>query len=1113
MKKKYLILSICLSFVLAFVLPAHAQAQNFRTVNGTVVSESNEPVIGASVIVVGTTKGTTSGTDGKFSIDVPTDGKLSISFVGYIPITVSDFSKTRFVLVEDALEMEQVVVVGYGAQKAKHLTGAVSVLDPEEIKDFATGDLASALQGQIPGLGVSGGLTRPGMGASLSIRQTKESNAYSASSDGNSPLYVIDDYVSDETQFNNLNPNEIESISVLKDGAAAVYGVRAAQGVILIKTKRGKVGEPKISYQGQFGFTDAVSKPKMLSAYDYGVLWNATSKGGDRNVTDFNESRELFQYEELQAMKKLNYDLLDDEWSAGFTQRHSVNISGGTEKATYFGSVSYFNQDGNIGKLDYDRWNYRAGMDTKIGKWMKASLQVSGNYGKKNTALNKLGQGGAETDYNLLLTNPRYIPAYVDGKPILRYGISNASKHNVQKYHYDAAQDANSYSESTPQSMNINTSLEYDFGWSRILKGLKIRASYAKSIDTDKTNELATEYTLYSMTNRGSAGLGSDYGHLYTGDDVDLSINNFVAHQISTGKPNGEGDSYLRREMRRTDNYQMNLTATYARTFGLHDISGLFSIEKSEREYEFVWGQKMDPYDFTDEQSNSATGKESTQFSRSESGTLSYVGRINYAYADKYLFEFLLRSDASTRFAPENYWGYFPSVSLGWVISEEDWFKNNVGAINFLKIRGSFGLTGKDNINAWAWLQTYGVDAYKYGAIFGTNVSNPNGPGIMASDSPNRDAHWDKNYKTNLGVDLRAFKSRFSVTMDFYYEMGREMFSTRAGASTFPGTVGSLARPDNWGEMDMWGIELALGWKDKVGDFSYFVNVNTGFSDNKVKKRHWGPIQNLAIDKNHPNKRTDTGLWGLECLGMFRSYQQIEEYFAQNNITNYLGKGIKDIHPGMLIYKDVRGERNPDGSFQEPDGIVHKEQDLIRISRKSGNPYGFTMNFGGSWKNLSLKAQLNVSWGSYSMMNEPMRGVRNITGQNGWAGMEYTNLPVYWANNMYTYSDVYDAQGNLTAAQNRTAKYPNLRYEENMLPSTFWKISGTRVTLRNITLAYSVPSRLINKLGIESCRINFTGQNLFSLYNPYPKNFIDPMSSYYNYPKMRAFNVGVNVSF
>ena len=1104
---KHVLSLVFLSALFAIINISPTLAQQTKVYEGTVLEESGQPIVGATITVVGTTIGTISNADGKFSIAVPEDKEVEISFVGYISQKINDFSKVNIVLKEDLLNLDEVVVVGYGQQKMKNVTGAIATVAPQEIADLSVGNLGAALSGLVNGLSVSGGSSRPGESATLTIRQADVASSYSAVSGyvpETSPLYVIDDYIADETAFNNLDASVIENITVLKDAAAAVYGARSAQGVIVVKTKRGQIGAPKISYSGQFGVTDEIKRTKMLNAYDYGVLWNGIAAAPTTDNT-IDRAQDLFQYNELEAMKKLNYDLLDDKWSAALTQKHSVNMSGGTERATYFGGISYFTQDGNLGKIDYERWNYRAGMDAKIGKGLKASLQVSGDNGKKNTALNKVGGSSGETDYNALLTRPRYIPESIDGMAIANIGVSNSEIDEVQYYNFNAIQNSGDYSKSVSENMTINSALEYDFGWNKILKGLKLKVSYSKSISTDKTNQLGTTYTVYKMLERGTGENGSSStGHLYTGSNIDLSSENMEAITADNG-------DFLSRTTSRSESYQLNFIATYARSFNLHDISALFTIEKSEAETETLFGQVTDPLSFTDGQSASASGDQTTTFGRSESGMLSYAGRVNYSYADRYMLEFLIRTDASTKFAPENYWGVFPSVSAGWVISEESWFKN-VKAIDFLKIRGSFGLLGKDNIKPWGWVQLYGIGTNK-GAIFGTSTDTPIGSAISSSDAPNRDAHWDKSYKTNFGIDMRTLKNKMSVNLDGYYEWNRDVFMTREGSSDFPSTVGTKPTAENYGSIDTYGLELSLGWQDRISkDFKYHIKLNTGYSDNKILVTPWPTL--ITIDDVHPGQRSDVGQWGLECIGMFRSYQDIEEYFDKYQITNYLGNTQDNVHPGMLIYRDIRGSQNADGSYQGPDGVISRTEDIVKISNRN-NPYGFTMTLGGDWKGLSFSAQFNASWGGYSFIPKTARGAQNLISSGGdYTDMEYTNLPSFWANDMFIYEDVLDANGAVVAAQNLDAKYPNLRYSENQETSTFWRVDGTRVTLRNVTLAYSLPKEWVDKVGVGSCRFNLTGQNMLSLYNPYPKKFMDPLSGTYgNYPNLRRITLGVNVSF
>ncbi len=1115
--KRKVIISLCISFMALFAMPALAQNQ---TVKGTVVDEKGEPVIGASVVVAGQSgSGVITDLDGNYTISVPKGGKVVISYIGYLSQTVAPGGRVQ--LKEDAQNLEEVVVVGYGTQKKAHLTGAIATVPVDEIQDLASGDVASSLSGLVNGLNVSSPtINRPGEPSRISIRDANSVGSVGGKSE--EPLYVIDGFIypsslkagNVETNpgseaFNNLDPSTIESITVLKDAAAAVYGARAANGVILVTTKKGKLGAPKISYSGQFGITDAVSHPKMLSAYNYGRLYNAIA-AGDPLQTNLNLRTDLFQADELEAMKGLNYDLLDKYWETGVTQKHSVNLSGASEKANYYANIGYFTQEGNLGVMDYDRWNYRAGVDLKISKWLKASMQVSGDYGKKNKPNVKVGGTNDQKDYNLLLTRPYYIPEYVNGLPIAAYGPSNTQKNGDQNYAFDVLQNSGDYSKTQTNNMTINAALDYDFGWYKPLKGLKMRFSYSKSIGNDKGNQYGSSYKIYQMTERAGSG-----NHLYTptgSEDYDalMTDGNFVlANGGAVVLNGGSGSGYLSRNMLRSDNYQMNFTMTYARDFGEHHVSGLFSIEKGESESEYLYGYVTNPYSFSTGQSNSvAQGSEmSTTFTRAESGMLSYIGRVNYSYANKYLFEFLFRSDASTKFAPENYWGYFPSFSAGWVVSEEKWFKKAMPKIDFFKLRGSFGLTGRDNTTAWMWMQTYATDKDK-GAPFGTGNGNNAGSHITLNKNNsrvNRDAHWDKSYKGNLGFDMNILDSRLAINFDAYYEWNREMLLENS--ASIPGTVGTISAPINYGKMDNWGYELSLTWRDKIGkDFKYKVGINTGYHDNKVLLMDWN-TNSEVYRQIHYGHRTDMGSWGMECMGMFRSFQEIYEYFDKYNITSYMGMSRDEVRPGMLIYKDVRGAYDKEtGIYAGPNGIVSEAEDKVCLSNRS-NPYGFTTNLSAEWKGVALTAQIGASWGGYSFVESAALKPGN--------SIEYTNMPSFWnPDNMFVYEDIYDASGNLLMKANRDGNLPNLKYSNvNSVQSSFWRISGTRVRLSRLTLAYSLPKNWLKPIGIESVRLNVTGQNLLSFYNPYPDNYIDPRCGYGSYPALRKWTVGVNVSF
>lgn len=1101
-----------LAFGLALTCAIPAMAQNTTTIKGTVVDENGDPVIGATIHVPGTRQATVTDLDGNYSISAPKGTTLTVTYVGYKQISTKG---GRIMLKEGDTDLDEVVVVGYGTQKRAHLTGSVESIPVDEIQDISSGNLASTLSGLVNGLSVSGGESQPGEAARITIRTANTLG--DIGSTVQQPLFVIDGYIYPNDvkvgnvqqnlgaeAFNNLDPAEIESISVLKDASAAVYGARAANGVILVTTKKGKMGKPVISYSGQYGWTDAVATPKMLSAYNYGRLYNEIAARDPLNTT-LDHTTGLFQADELEAMKGMNNDLLDKYWKTGFTQKHSVNISGASDRVNYFAGIGYFDQDGNLGRLDYNRWNYRAGVDVKISKWLGAGVTISGDYGKRNTGNVKVGGSSDQKQYNLLLTRPYYLPEYIgenDEYPILNYGPTNSEANQNQRYNYDLLINDGDYSKSMTSNLNIGANINYDFGWSKALKGLKVSFQYSKSINTNKGNEYGSNFTIYNMQKRYGSG-----SHLYSpldgSDDYSLwDLTNLVAHKYDNG-------NYLARTDVRTDNYQMNFTVNYARDFGLHNVQALFSIEKSEAESEYQRSSVTNPYEFTTGQSNSADGTQTGIFTRSESGSLSYIGRVNYSYAGRYLFEFLMRADASQKFSPENRWGYFPATSIGWIASEEKWFKKAMPWWNFLKFRASFGLTGRDNTTAWQWMQVYAQDKNR-GVLFGDYTKDTgNRITINKNNSAvNRDITWDKSYKFNFGIDNRFLNNRLSVGLDFYREWNRDMLINIL--QVVPSTVGTQSAASNNGEIDNWGWELSLGWRDKIGkDFKYNIGINTGYSDNKVLRMDFD--QNFYYRQIQRNGRTDIGTWGMQCIGMFRSFQDIDEYFTKYHITSYMGMSKDQVRPGMLIYKDVRGSQHTDANgkiyYDGPDGIVDRDNDQVQLGHR-GNIYGFTLNAGGSWKGLSFQLQFGAHWGGYTTV--PAQALTA-------SAIEYTNMPSFWnPDNVFVYQNVYDGQGNLIRAANRNACLPNPGYSINTVASSFWRISAAQVTLNRLTLAYSLPKAWLKALGIgiQNVRLNLTGQNLINFYNPYPDNFYSPYAGTYgNYPNLRKWTLGVNVSF
>ncbi|MBP5679905.1 MAG: TonB-dependent receptor [Bacteroidales bacterium] len=1119
MKKRIFTTLSCL-----YIAVAATMAQKPQTVTGTIVDELGDPLTGAAVRLAGSRIGTVTDIDGNFSLTLPPakegeNQKLEFSYLGYVPQSVAVNGEVyKIKLNPDDKNLEEVVVVGYGTQKAKNVTGAIESITPEYFKDLNVTSLGEALSGMINGLHVSMTGSKPGDPAHLTIRQSTELaknwggiNAKFSEQD-DTPLYIIDDFISSETEFNNLDPSEVESISVLKDASAAIYGAQGAYGVILVKTKRGKVASPKITYNGSVGFTSRLFKPEMMNAQEWARTWN-TYKGSLTGEVDDTKTKDYFQKDEIDALRGINYQPLDDEWSAALTHKHAVNVSGGTEKATYFAGVTYNTQDGNVGKLDYNRWNYRAGTSAHIGKWVKADIQISGNTSEKKTPRNRYGSASSDNgDYAILLEHLPFMPISVNGYPIVYNGIEGTgTPSGNQTYNWDAIQSSSDHQRNRSNSFQFNTSLDLDFGFVKYLEGLHAKISYSRTIGNSETNVIATDMDTYTLITRGGSG-----GHLYIGDDVDYGINNLNKVTLDNGER-------ISRGMSRSDSYQFNFILSYKRQIEDHDFSGLFSVERSES-----WAETLDGYSsgvplrFTDGQSNSIMPTEggdytNSEWGKTETGRLSFIGRFNYAYQNKYLLEALFRSDASAKFAPKYYWGNFPSVSAGWVMSQEDWFDQDAWHIDFLKVRGSWGLLGRDNVKSYVWYTRYNRDASK-GAIFGSNsyTQGINYGMIIEQGGANPDAHWDKTYKTNFGIDAKVLDSRLSINYDFYYDMGREIFSTYQGTKGYPQTLGIQATPENFAEINEWGHELSLGWRDKIADeVNYWVKVSTGYSDNKVLK--CAPIANPDRDDLVKDMRKDHGLWGLNCVGMFKSYQDINEYFAQwssqtgvaESDLSYMGMTKDAVRPGMLIYKDMNGAWNAETKSydKKPDGKVDASDDMVQLSKFSSNPYGATFNFGASWKGLSLQCQLGASWGAYTCVPSTVRkSYSALTSQ-------YGNIPKFWKD-MFVYEDIYDASGNIVVPQNLNSDLPNIKYSINSNESTYWRISAAQMSINNLSLGYTLPKSLLKKTDLSSCRLNITCQNVARIFGPeYKDAWSNWGGNYGYYPNLRKVTIGLNVSF
>lgn len=1055
------------SMVLLLLMSASAVifAQE-RKITGKVVDQSDgQGIPGVNVSLKGVPSNVSTNSDGVYTIQIKNNTDVLVfSYIGFTrqQITVGTQTIVNVRLTSDNKNLEDVVVVGYGTQKRSALTGAVVDIKASEIEDLPGTNVAAALSGRLLGVGVSGGIARPGVPAKITIRNPND--IFSKDGGSTDPLYVIDGVIQidgqgkpDATNFGNLDASEIESMSFLKDASAAIYGTRGGNGVVLVTTKRGKVGKPRISYSGSYAVNDEAYRTKMMSAYEFGQYFNIMNgpNGGNRQPGVDN----FFTQDELAHFKNINYDRLEDAWKSAYDIRHTLSLSGGADRATYFANVSYNKQTGNLATLDYNRWNFRAGTDVAVTSNFKVGIQVSGNNGDLVKTFNKVSGEGVEDDYKNLLLAPRYVPDYIDGLPVKLPGTTN----DLSRYHFGEIDRLNNLATTKTNLFTVNGYAEYELPF---VKGLKARMAYARNTGNSVGDQVGTFYTLYEFNRLG------ENKHIYEGATVLSSLKVTNGDRLYYANTNQKSE-------------QTNFVLNYARDFGKHSVSGLFTVEKSESENSQQVVYKAGPIAATNGQFNSATGAIDGSTSANEAGTLSYVGRANYAYANKYLAEFLFRTDASTKFAPENYWGKFYSGSVGWVVSEESFFK--VPAVNYLKLRYAFGVLGNDQTKPWLWRQRYTFQDGK-GAVFGGNTAATTGFKMEAA--PNRDATWSTEYKNNVGIDAKFLKNRLSVNVEGYYNLARNILIEPT--ASLPVTIGGTVASVNFGSADYFGYELGISWDDKIGsDFNYGVSARFGWSDDKVKVSNFNANDNLKPWLAKPDASSDNGKWGYDYLGMFKTQDEITNYINQYKITQVFGTPVAQLRPGSLYYRDVRGQLQSDGTFAGPDGIID-ENDQVQLSRKANNHYGFGITLKAGYKGFSVDAVIAGSFGGWSEIDE--RKALNVS-----IARNFTSLPNIWGN---IYDPVINPGGTM----------PNPNFPDiNLTPtSNFYKVSAFRLRVPSFNVNYTLPKIIVEKLKINNARVFVSALNPANFYNPY--TYKGPDGAWDAYPNLRTLSFGLNLT-
>lgn len=1017
-------------FTCMWIISLGMFAQNI-TVRGTVTDANNEPIIGATIVVQGdATKGTVTDVDGNYVLNnVPNKAILKISYVGMVPqiVPINGRTSINIVMNSDTELLDEVVVVGYGTQKKVNLTGSISTLEPGQLTTIPVSNLSNALSGRLAGVLVMQSGGKPGFGSSIAVRAQGTWNDAT-------PLYVIDGIVRDKFAFDGLNSSEIENLSVLKDAAsAAVYGSRGANGVILVTTKKGKQGKPIISYSGSFGVSDATMIPKTQSAYDQATFINDSFDVLGYAPNDVNR----YAPDELDYYKTHSWNWIDESWRKPILTTHSINVNGGTERVRYFIGGGYYYETGSFDNLSYNKFDIRSNIEANITKDLIATLNINldrrnddkpyWRYDDDNDNLSNL--------YNALLLRSAMRQPYINGLP-------NGT--NVEWHPLEIINSSTGYNRKNYTMYDVTASLQWNIPW---VKGLSLKAQYNRNELHRFDKMFNLPYTLYVFERTGTN-------------------NHIVTDKLASTKVRNDGN-FLLEYYRRYQNYQFNTYLTYDNQFGKHNIGALLVYEQAENWYDylhargnyFISGAIDQLYAGSQSASNSTISG-----TGSESGRLSYVGRVNYGYDEKYLFEASFRYDGSVKFAPNKRWGFFPSASAAWRISEETFFKNNVQFIDYMKIRASVGLLGNDAVGGWQWQQAYSLTN---GAYFGTSLSN----GVAVGSIPNENITWEKSLAYNGGVDMNFLRNRLTVNVDAYYRDTWDILGSRQ--ASIPSTFGGTMPSENYAEISAKGFEIEAGWQDKLNKLDYYIKGNFGYATNKVIKMD--QAANIRDYQDKIGLNYDRTL-GYVATDVIRTQADLNALPAGYTIF-----GAKP-ELGMMNYKDIRGANS-----DEPDGKIDQyDQDWIAKHTTPPVTYGFSL--GGSWNNFSVDLFFQGVAGSDVIINR--RGAQ--------ARAEETNFD-FWTDHW--------------TPTNTNAKYPRAARHYGDYASTFWTYSGNFLRLKNLTVSYNLPKSFTSKLKIETAKIYFSGNNMCLLANSL--KYYDPEnpSGIWAYPLMKNYSFGVNLSF
>ncbi|MDR2968250.1 MAG: TonB-dependent receptor [Tannerellaceae bacterium] len=1014
--------------------PRNNQAETGR-VSGVVKDSNGDPLIGASVTEEeNPSNGATTDIDGNFNITVSSlNSTLSISYIGFETkkIKLTGEASVNVVLNEQVGLLDEIVVVGYGTQRRGSVTGAVASIQTEELTRVPTANLSNSLSGKLPGLRVVARTGMPGANdATIDIR------GFGA------PLIIIDGipvYNNNTNGMSQLDPNEIESISVLKDAAAAVYGVKAANGVMLITTKRGKSGKTTVNLSSTFSWQRPTVYPEMANAAQFVELTDENAINRGQSPVYGKETLAKYQaggagYESYDWYKATVRD-----WSP--MQQYNMNIRGGTDAISYFTSAGYQNEEGmwKSGDLSHEKFNFRANVDAKLKGGFSTELSVSGRREETNSPNQTITNitAGIQKNY------PIYSPYANNNEKY--YAVTN-STFNPLAY---TDSDVVGYSQDLKYTFEGSMALKYDA--SEFIKGLSAKASFYYRYTNISDKTLLRKFSLYAY---------DEATDTYNGQQVEPTS------RIS--------EIFYKDEAK---NFQASIN--YANVFGKHDVTGMLVSEVRQNRESYISAGRDFIIDAIDEISSGKSDGATNSGTSYELANIGYVGRFTYAFDQRYLMEFSFRYDGSSKFPKDGRWGFFPSVSAGWRISEESFIKNRYDFIDNLKLRAGWGRLGdeSDGWNSYSYVTGYTYPSGNY--IFGgSNLTS----GLVDRGLANPYLTWFTSEMYNAGIDFGFWNGKLSGVLDVFYRKRSGLLATRA--SSLPGTFGSSFPQENLNGDSHRGFELELGHTNTLENgLTYSIKGSMSYtrSRNEYMERTPSEYQWHNWYQN-TSYRWKNRTWGYTAIGQFQSYDEIASSPAQDGVGN------TTLFPGDIKYLDYND-----------DGVIDG-QDQHLIGRNNMPEYTFGLDLSASWKGFDAAVffqgatNLNVTY-----INELATPFFN--GEN--------TLAVFA--DRWHREDIYDPKSAWVPG-----KYPSTYSSgkaNNTRISTFWMQDCSYLRLKELQLGYTIPTKLLSKACIESFRMFVAGYNLFTLTEA---DLLDPESASTDgryYPQQKSVSFGFNLTF